>query len=175
MWHFSVLVPVAGVTLGEESASEYPTGVSVAAALDIGFLWNQSEKWAVGFNGYALGFEDARYGLLAAGRYWVTKDIALDFAPGITLALGEEPAGDASLPGFAGRLGITWKEWVGLDLRVDALRVAAYDPHGFGVYLPEETQVGWYLGAHVGTRGGPATAGLLLVVAVIAAATYDGW
>ena len=154
--------------------------------IDVGAMKNVGQRTALGGSAY-FGFDpdQTRLGAKARFRYWLSRSLAIDVAPGVIAGgTGEDYGRSYSYPGFVGELSFSMGDWMVVTGQVETRSVTetrnfAFDSGGTrrSVYPPpfqENTFTSWSLGAKFG--GGFSVPGLLLSAFIVGSLTHDqGW
>ncbi len=155
--------------------------------IDVGAMKNLGQRTAVGGSAY-FGFDpdQTRLGAKARFRYWLSRSLAIDVAPGfIAGGTGVDAGRSYSYPGLVGELSFSMGDWMVVTGQVETRSVTetrlalAVDSGGSPRYLytsqqPENTYTSWSLGAKFG--GGFSVPGLLLSAFIVGSLTHDqGW
>ena len=149
------------------------------AAWEFGCMVNANKRSAIGGTVFIVkDLDDAAswFGLRARYRYWLSRRISLDIAPGILLKGWKT---EFRFPSFSCQTGLNLNSWLAITGQVDIIswKKSEYVPtlqNGWTQYAWQErtvTKPEWYLGLKLGT---PKGAGIGTAVAVIAAAIVAG-
>ncbi len=121
---------------------------------ELGYMSNQSERYALGGSLLAGFDEEFRIGLKPRLRRWLGRSTSIEVSPGILLA-----GGGARLPGFTGHVGVNFADVAILTSQVEVL------DRGFG------SNVAWYGGIKLGSKPGLITSaigsGVLAILAIV--------
>lgn len=125
---------------------ESSEGDRLTASLDLGGMKNIDSRFAIG-GSVAVGAIGGLY--LAAKprvRYWVSRDLTADFAPGIVLT------GLNGSPRFTADLSLMYQDKIGITTQTFVLRSDVYDPAYTSVTA--RTRVTTYAGLRLGSKLG---------------------
>ena len=163
------------------------TAPSAMVTIDVGAMKNLGQRTAVGGSAY-FGFDpdQTRLGAKARFRYWLSRSLAIDVAPGfIAGGTGVDAGRSYSYPGLVGELSFSMGDWMVVTGQVETRSVTetrqnfAVDSGGsprspYTSQPPENTYTSWSLGAKFG--GGFSVPGLLLSAFIVGSLTHDqGW
>lgn len=112
---------------------------------DLGLMRNVSRHVSVGANLY-FGIDDrrSRFGPKARVRYWLSRTISVDVAPGVLLAGGDDWQGQAEFPGLVGEASLGVGDIVLVTGEIESISIE----HQNGGKVRDNSV---YLGTKVGT------------------------
>ena len=139
----------------------------LVASSELGALVNVGSRGAVGGTVLAgVNGGGTRLGIKGRYRHWLSETVALDVSPGILVAgTTSSSLGSVKSPGFTGHIGVSLKDWAGLNVQYESVR---FDD-GLGT---ERTDASVVVGARLGSSAGVVSSILavgVLVVYVVAA------
>jgi hypothetical protein len=153
-----------------DAGSPLYTKRSAHVFTDLGVMRNVSRHVAVGGTFYAGGDEDrVRVGPKARVRYWLSREVSIELAPGLLVWGAEEWHGETRFPGFVGEASLSIEDLVLLTAQMESVHIE--DVHG-----AEDQDTSVYLGGKIG--GVPALVGLfvgLLAIAAISSADFSAF
>ncbi len=147
---------------------------------ELGPSFNRGD-WAWGATIMAAVDDDGpRWGIRARYRRWLGPIAALDFGAGILLGgQGGQQAnyGDQHYPGFAGLIGLSYGNWLGVNLELQTIPTTRISPDyhmpSQALYVPgtrtESTDWAWIIAARLSGSGAialSAAEGFLLMIAL---------
>jgi hypothetical protein len=149
--------------------------------IDAGAMKNVGQRTALGGSAYfGLDPDQTRLGAKARFRYWISRSLAIDVAPGfIAGGTGVDYGRSYSYPGFVGELSFSMGDWMVVTGQVETRSVtetqnAAFDSGGTlrSVSQPpqEDSFTSWSLGAKFG--GAFSVPGLLLSAFIVGSLTH---
>jgi len=143
----------------------YDRGATIVG--ELGVMKNLNPRYALGASAFlAADGRLQRYGVKSRARLWLTRDAALDFAPGI-LAVDDQPDWTTYAPGFTAEASLSIADLVMISTSVESFREALDYPGG---RIYGQTMTSWYFGIKLG--GELAFPGLLAAVAMRPAETF---
>jgi hypothetical protein len=117
-----------------------------AVAWELGGMRNVGPRSAVGGALYLRVDGGSAYGVKPRFRRWLSPVVALDVAPGFIIL-----AGDGNSPGFAGHVGLSFRDWLALTLQAET--VPPDFPAGRRIKWSGGGRLGGGLGAITGIAG----------------------
>ena len=164
----SFMITQAGIAARVDAGSPLYNKGGMYALTDLGWMRNVSQRLAVGGDMY-VGGDDyrLRLGPKLRFRYWVSRTVSVDLAPGVLLAGDEDWNGEAHFPGFVGEASMSRND-VLLTVEVESISIS--DRYG-----AEDQDTSWYIGGKVG--GVPGMVGVFagIIVLAIIHTTVDPW
>lgn len=174
-------------TLFKLSPDEVPGDrANAILTIDAGAMKNVGQRTALGGSAYfGLDPDQTRLGAKARFRYWLSRSLAIDLAPGfIAGGTGVDYGRSYSYPGLVGELSFSMGDWMVVTGQVETRSVTrtqnfAFDSGGTrrSTSLPqpqENTFTTWSLGAKFG--GSFSIPGLLVSAFIVESLTHDtGW
>lgn len=144
-------------------------------AVDLGAMKNVGRSTSVGGSAY-FGFDpdQTRIGAKARLRHWLSRTLAIDFAPGVIVGgTTQDWIRYYSYPGLVGELGFSMGDWLVVTGQVETRRVTYRPNFAFGssgvrgpAYEPQEDNLtSWSLGAKFG--GAFSIPGLILSALIV--------
>lgn len=129
---------------------------------EIGMMTHVGAKSAIGGT-VVLNYDEhdrAFLGIRPRYRGWLSRSLALDLSGGLYVAGLNDVARTTRRPAVTARVGITFKDWIGLTVGTDALRL------GIGPTARVETPIliGIRLGGYAGIASWPLAAGFVSFV-----------
>jgi len=156
----SVFPLIQGGALGFLGSDDDYYRRGATAAAEIGVMRNLSRQFALGINGsLATDGRYQRYGIKSRARLWLTKDVALDVAPGIIGVDDSNPNWSTYAPGFTAETALSIADLIVLSASVESFREVMYAGTGMRY---EQTNTSWYLGVKLG--GELAIPGMIAVI-----------
>lgn len=118
--------------------------------LDLGAMRNMGPRIALGGTAFLHGSANqGQLGLEARWRYWVSRQVGLDVAPGV-IFLSEQSSGpDFRGPGVVARIGVTAADIVGLSVQITSVRFRP-DPYRARPAYERSVSVGLLWGSYCG-------------------------
>ena len=154
------------------------------ASWEFGPSFNRGH-WAWGATIFAgVDVDGARWGIRPRYRRWLGSKAALDLGAGILLGGNNQGYGEEHYPGFAGLIGLSYGNWLGLNLELQAVRTTRISRD---YYLPsqavnvpgvvsESTDWAWYIGPRLSGLGAiPLLAAEAILFVAAAAAVSGSW
>ena len=126
---------------------------------EIGLLRNVGAKSAIGGT-ILVNYDEhdrAYLGVRPRYRRWLSRSLALDISGGLYVTGLHDVARTTRRPAVTARMGIMFKDWIGLTVGTDALRL------GIGPTARVETPIliGLRLGGYAGLASWPLAAGFI--------------
>ena len=152
------LTELAGAISTNQASRRPPWNVT----WEVGAMHNVASRLAVGGTAFLTRDDQQRllFGLKPRVRYWMTRQLGLDLAPGFVLANVQRDFYAATLPAFSGHVAVVWKDWAGLMVQLENLKpdpTPSFDQPVTTLY------VGLRLGSWAGVGAGVAAAALSIV------------
>jgi hypothetical protein len=155
----SFMITQVGVAARVDAGSPLYNKGDAYAFADLGWMRNVSRRLAVGGNMY-VGGDDyrLRFGPKLRLRYWVSRAVSVDLAPGVLLWGDEDWHGDAHFPGWVGEASLSCED-VLLTAEVESIDISDW-------YGAEDRDTSWYVGGKIG--GVPGMVGLFAGIIALA-------
>ena len=155
----SFMITHLGIAARVDAGSPLYNKGDAYALADLGWMRNVSQRFAVGGDMY-VGGDDyrLRFGPKLRLRYWVSRAVSVDLAPGVLLWGDEDWHGDAHFPGFVGEASLSCED-VLLTAEVESIDISDW-------YGAEDRDTSWYIGGKVG--GVPGMVGLFAGIIALA-------
>ncbi len=151
------------------------------ASWELGPSFNRG-NWAWGATIMADVDEDgSRWGIRPRHRRWLGHKGALDLGAGILLG-GQNNYAEQPYPGFAGLIGLSYGDWLGVSLELQAIRTTLISQDYYvpseGRYVPgtrtESTDWAWIIGARMNGIGAIALSAAPMIHLLAAAVLMSG-
>lgn len=128
-----------GVGVRLDAGSPLYEKKSVYAFTDLGFMRNVSPHVALGGTLYAGGDDyRLRIGPKARFRYWMSREVSIDIAPGILVWGNDDWNGEARFPGLVGEASLSLEDNILITAQMESVDIKdAYGAkdHDTSVYL----------------------------------------
>lgn len=161
---FSLMYPLAGVEI--EGTYDFP----VAAALELGWMKNVDERFALGASAFVMGAGEsqARWGGSMRFCRWLSRRLAA--GAGIGIILGHDSPHRTGW--YTGTLGLSLDDRFGLVLRYDTYKTTLLSS-GYQTAAPRERQSELYAGMRFGGEAGIVATAAVAIGVLIFLATLD--
>ena len=149
--------------LGRATDGPFHFDSKTLLTVDLGAMRNVSRRVALGGNLYVAGDDDhVHFGPKVRVRYWITRDLSADLAPGLVWWGGT--ADDLEFPAWVGETSVNIDDILILTAEVESVRVRSNGS--------EKQETSLFLGGKIGGEGGliGIAAGMFVLVMFAAGA-----
>ncbi len=162
-----------GVVYRAVGSATYGYSNRTMLMVDLGYMRNISNRWALGGSGHVnLNGDGAKVGLRGRARYWFTPKVGLDLMSGV-IVYGNYDHEKMNGPGLTLGLSLTFEELLSFDAYLESIPIEDHAFRRDGVqpelYYYKAQRTGLYLGATGRSYAGAAfLAGCVLFVLIFA-------
>jgi len=139
-----------------------------SAIMELGAMMNLNPRWSTGATAFlAKDMSLTRTGSKWRARFWFSRAVSIDAAPGVILGLADYDRGSLTNPGYTGEVALNFKDLVSITGGVEKFQ-ASYSSRGEWSHVTntwEETNTSWFFGVKLG--------GELGVPAIISAMAFS--